>query len=618
MTTSERQLSEILSDFARTMLTDFPIQSILQELVRRIVELMEITGAGVTLISETTSPHYVAASDGAALKFEKLQSVLDEGPCVVAYQTGEAVAIPDLHKEKRFPEYVDAALAAGLVAVFTFPLRQDDRRLGALDLYRDTPGPLSKSAMVVAQTMADVVSAYLVNAQGRSDLLDSSTRAQAVSLHDALTGLPNRILLMEMIENALLGRRRSGKHVAILFIDLDGFKKVNDSCGHQIGDDLLVAVSARITHMLRPGDTLARLSGDEFIIVCEGLDHEAQIDAVAQRIVEAISLPFNLCGATVDISASIGIAFAGDGANPEEILHRADIAMYQVKRKGGSNHQVMDVDEQELTEYSESLKRDLRHAMEREELRLDYQPVVNSKSGRIHCVEALLRWEHPYRGLISPTILIPLAEASGDIIKIGRWVLREACIDRHRWEDSTGDKKLVMSVNISAHQLMAPGFVASVATVLTATNTQPQHLCLEITESAFVQDAQRALAVLSQLKTIGVQIALDDFGTGYSSLSYLMEFPVDIVKIDQRFIAKLVESDASRAIVAATIDLAHELNLLVVCEGVETAEQSREVSALTSDYSQGFYFSYPVCGDELDELTSQVASAWTIPVPQPV
>jgi diguanylate cyclase (GGDEF)-like protein len=617
MKTPERQLSEILSDFARTMLTDFPIQSILQELVRRIVELMEITGAGVTLMSETTSPHYVAASDGAALKFEKLQSVLDEGPCVVAYQTGEAVAIPDLHKEERFPQYVEAALDAGLVAVFTFPLRQDDRRLGALDLYRDTPGPLTKSAMVVAQTMADVVSAYLVNAQGRSDLLDSSSRAHAVSLHDPLTGLPNRTLLLELIENALLNRRRSEKLVAILFIDLDGFKKVNDSSGHQVGDDLLVAVSARMTHLLRPSDTLARLSGDEFVIVCEGLDQETQIDAVAQRIVDAISMPFTLGGTTVDISASIGIAFAGDASNPEEILHRADIAMYQVKRKGGSNHQVIDVDEQQLSEYSESLKRDLHYAVERDELRLDYQPVVSSTNGRIHCVEALLRWEHPHRGLIPPAILIPLAESSGDIVKIGQWVLSEACIDRHRWEDSTGDKKLVMSVNVSAHQLMSSGFVAMLATTLFATNTQPQHLCLEITESAFVQDAQRARAVLSQLKTLGVQVALDDFGTGYSSLSYLMEFPVDIVKIDQRFIARLIESDASRAIVAATIDLAHELNLLVVCEGVETAEQSREVSALTSDYSQGFYFSLPVSADEIDELTSRASSAWTIPVPQP-
>jgi diguanylate cyclase (GGDEF)-like protein len=618
MKTSDRQLSEILSEFARTMLTDFPIQRILEELVRRIVELMEITGAGVTLISDTTSPHYVAASDGAALKFEELQTVLDEGPCVVAYQTGEAVSIPDLHKEKRFPGFVGAALEAGLVAVFTFPLRQDDRRLGALDLYRNTAGPLTKAAMVVAQTLADVVSAYLVNAQGRSDLLDSSSRAQAVALHDPLTGLPNRTLLLELIEHALLGRRRSGKHVAILFIDLDGFKKVNDSSGHKVGDDLLIAVGARITHMLRSGDTLARLSGDEFVIVCEGLDEEFQIDPIAERIVDAVSEPFDLDGTQVEVSASIGIAFAGNGNDPEELLHQADTAMYQVKRKGGANHQVIDVSEQQLTEYSDSLKRDLGHAVERRELRLEYQPVVCASDGRVNSVEALLRWDHPQRGLIAPAILIPLAETSGDIIEIGQWVLEKACIDRHRWEGKTGDRELVMAVNVSAHQLMSPGFVSMVEATICTTNTPAQDLCLEITESALVQDAQRALTVLSQLKTLGLKVALDDFGTGYSSLSYLMEYPVDIVKIDQSFIAKLMKSEASHAIVAKTIELAHLLKLVVICEGVETAEQDHEVTALTSDFCQGFYFSRPLPADALDELMNDATSDWTIPVPEPV
>jgi EAL domain-containing protein (putative c-di-GMP-specific phosphodiesterase class I) len=292
--------------------------------------------------------------------------------------------------------------------------------------------------------------------------------------------------------------------------------------------------------------------------------------------------------------------------------------MYQVKRKGGASYQVIDVTEHELSEYSETLKRDLRYAIGRHELRLDYQPVVSTTTGRINSVEALLRWEHPQRGLIEPAVLIPLAESSGDIVKIGQWVLERACIDRHRWEDKTGDRDLVMAVNVSAHQLMAPGFVPMVESILASTKTKPETLCLEITESAFVQDAQRALAVLSQLKTLGVQVALDDFGTGYSSLSYLMEFPVDIVKIDQRFIAKLIENDASRAIVAATIDLAHELKLLVVCEGVETAEQMKEVTALTSDYSQGFYFSLPLSAGEIDELTSLTPSAWTIAVPEPV
>jgi diguanylate cyclase (GGDEF)-like protein len=510
MRSTEQQLSAVLSHFARTMLTDFPIQGILDQLVRRIVEMLPITGAGVTLISESTSPHYVAASDGAALRFEELQTVLDDGPCIVAYQTGEAVAISDLRDETRFPTFIPRALEAGLAAAFTFPLRQGDKRLGALDLYRDSPGALTGEEMTVAQTLADVTSAYLVNAQGRADLLHSAAHAEATALHDALTGLPNRILLLERIEHGLLGRRRSGKMLAVLFIDLDGFKQVNDSWGHQAGDDLLVAVTGRLTRMLRPADTLARLSGDEFVIVCEDLDEETQVDGIASRLVEAIGSPFDLAGVGLELSASIGIAFAGQGNDAEQLVHKADIAMYQVKRKGGAHYQVLDVHQQDITEYSESLQRDLGQAVKRQELRLEYQPIVRSSDGRVKSVEALLRWDHPTQGAISPTVLIPLAEQSGDIIQIGQWVLEQACIDRHRWEKTTGDEAFIIGVNVSAHQLMAPGFALMVEHVLESTNTLPAHCCLEITESAFIQDAPRALSVLSQLKALGVLVALDD------------------------------------------------------------------------------------------------------------
>jgi diguanylate cyclase (GGDEF)-like protein len=611
---SEQQLSDVLSNFARTMLTDFPIQGILDQLVRRIVEIMPITGAGVTLISESTSPHYVAASDGAALRFEQLQTVLDEGPCIVAYRTGEAVAIADLTKESGFPLFAPHALAAGLAAVFTFPLRHGSAQLGALDLYRDTPGSLNEDAMATAQTLADVTSAYLVNAQARAELVHTAAHAQATALHDALTGLPNRTLLLERIQHALLSRRRSGKLVAVLFIDLDGFKKVNDASGHQVGDDLLVAVGSRLSNLLRPGDTLARLSGDEFVIVCGGLDEETQIEGLATRLDVAISTPFDLSGLEVELTASIGIAFAGPGNDAEHLLHRADVAMYQTKRKGGAAHQLIDENEQSLTEYSESLQDDLRHAIQRHELRIEYQPIVRTRDKRINSVEALLRWHHPERGLISPSILIPLAEQSGDIVEIGRWVLEHACIDRHRWETKTGEDAFVMAVNVSAHQLMAPGFLAMVRNVLTLTDTDARHLCLEITESAFVQDGARALDVLHQLKDLGIQLALDDFGTGYSSLSYLMNFPVDIVKIDQSFIAALTQNDASHAIVTKTIELAHLLKLLVVCEGVETAAQDHEVAVLTSDFSQGFYFSRPMTAEMVDDITGTAQWVATIAV----
>jgi EAL domain-containing protein (putative c-di-GMP-specific phosphodiesterase class I) len=359
---------------------------------------------------------------------------------------------------------------------------------------------------------------------------------------------------------------------------------------------------------------LARLSGDEFVIVCADLESEGQIEGLASRLDVAISTPFVLAALEVELSASIGIAFAGQDNDPEQLLHKADVAMYQVKRKGGANHQVIDVAQQNLADFTDSLQNDLSHAVRRRELRLEYQPIVRTRDGRVICVEALLRWDHPDRGLIAPTILIPLAEQSGDIVEIGRWVLEHACVDRHRWEMKAGNEAFVMAVNVSAHQLMAPGFLSMVKNILALTETDAKDICLEITESAFVQDRARALNVLTRLKALGIQLALDDFGTGYSSLSYLMEFPVDVVKIDQSFIGSLMENKASHAIVAKTIELAHLLDLTVVCEGVETAEQGREVTELTGDFSQGFYFSRPMTAEMVDEVSGPGLSAWTIAV----
>ncbi len=595
------------------MLTEFPIQGILDHLVHRIVEVMPVTWAGVALSPVSTTPQIVAASDGVALAYQELQIELEDGPCIVAYRTGEPVAVPDLRDDRRFASFSARALEAGLSAVFTFPLRQGGKRLGALDLYRSTVGPLTAEAMVAAQTLADVASAYLVNAQARADLVDSSARAQAISLHDPLTGLPNRILLLERIEHALLSGRRTAKRVAILFIDLDGFKRVNDESGHQSGDDLLVAVSSRISEVLRPGDTLARLSGDVFVVVCPELVAESEGEGIAVRLDEAFSVPFTLAGMLVQVTASIGVAFANPGDNPEQLLHNADVGMHHVKRSGGAGHRIVDQEGQAPVDGTDSL--DLGCAIARHELRLEYQPVVRVRDGRVVSVEALLRWDHPTQGPISPLLLIPFAEESGDIVEIGEWVLERACIDRHRWEDLTGDEHFMMGVNISAHQLLAPGFGAMVGSVLARTETEPSRLCLEITEGAFVRDARRALDVLSRLKQLGIVVALDDFGTGCSSWRHLPEFPVDILKIDQSSMATLTEGNASYAIVSKTMELAHLLGLVVVREGVETTKQYGYDAALTSDYSQGFYFSRPMTADMVDERARTGAGGdWTIEV----
>ncbi len=598
------ELAEVLSEFARTMVTDFPIQAILDHVVTRIVEIMPITAAGVTLISPGVHPRYIAASSEDALSFEELQSELNEGPCVAAYQSGKAVLVPDLRHEDRFSRFTALAIEAGLAAVFTFPLYHRDRQLGALNLYRDTPGRLSADSMSSAQTLADVVTSYLVNAQGREDLQDAHNKSHEATLHDPLTGLPNRLLLLERLEHAFVRNRRSGLVSAVFFVDLDCFKGVNDTYGHKIGDELLIAVAVRLGKVLRAGDTLARLSGDEFVILCEDLDVNAAANLITERLGTPFDRPFIFSRVELDISASVGLAFTGHGCdNPEDVLHAADMAMYTAKRARGDPHVPRAGRGRGAPLQRESdLETDIGEVMSRHELHLDYQPIVRTEEGCISSVEALLRWDHPKRGLVPPTVLVPLAERSGLIAEIGLWVLAEASSEQDHWQSRYGVDDVAMSVNVSAHQLMSAGFTEALAAVLSTASASPNLLTLEITESVFVRDGGRGLLVLNDLKDLGVTLALDDFGTGYSSLSYLLQFPIDLVKIDRTFVTGLAHDRASRSIVSAVIGLAHGLGMKVVAEGVETAEQHRELRRLGCDFCQGFYFARPMPAARLETL----------------
>jgi diguanylate cyclase (GGDEF)-like protein len=612
---SDRDLSSVLSEFARTLVTDFPIQGILDHLVERIVQIMPITGAGVSLIAEGSAPRYVAASSASALTFEKLQADLGEGPCLVAFRSGEAVSVPDIREELRFPGFASRAERMGLKAVFTFPLRHGEEQLGALDLYRDEPGSLDDPTMIVAQTLADVASAYVVNAQARADLRDSADQFRESSLHDALTGLPNRILFNQRLEHAAMRARRSGKKMAILFVDMDRFKEVNDTLGHSVGDLLLAAIADRLGDSLRPGDTLARMSGDEFVFLCEDLDDAASAEDLADRIGTSLTDPFVIESHELNMSASVGIAFSGRGADvPERILQDADAAMYQAKSAGGAHHQIIDLREQDVAQARVSMMHDLRGALERDELRTVYQPIVRTRDGRVTGVEALLRWADPTRGLVLPETIISIAEQGGLITDIGRWVLERACLDLPRWRDPRRNEQLTLAVNISPTQLMSPGFTTTIAIILAETRIDPSMLSLEVTESVLVQDDDRALVILNDLKELGVSIALDDFGTGYSSLSYLRRFPADVVKIDTGFVADLADP-ITFAITAAVVDLAHVLGMTVVAEGVETAQQHAQVEALGCDGSQGFYFARPMSADDLADLMREDAGAGELRLP---
>jgi EAL domain-containing protein (putative c-di-GMP-specific phosphodiesterase class I) len=316
------------------------------------------------------------------------------------------------------------------------------------------------------------------------------------------------------------------------------------------------------------------------------------------------------------VTASVGIAHSGPGDQlSEELLKDADTAMYQAKRSGGDQHQIIDLREKHLAAQRASLEHELHGAPARGELRTEYQPIVNTRDGRITGVEALLRWAHPARGVVRPTLLVPLAEKSGLITEIGHWVLEQACADLRHWQNRHQADDLTISVNVSAHQLMAPGYAARVAAVLSDTDIDPKLVTLEMTESVFVQDSERALVVLDELKHLGVRLALDDFGTGYSSLNYLKRFPIEIVKIDQGFVADMQQDHASHAIVFAVVELAHRLGMTVVAEGVETAEQHKKLASLGCDSCQGYYFARPMPAEDLDTLMQHRVAGRTVRLP---
>lgn len=599
-------LAEVLSEFARTLLTDFPIQAILEHLVERIVVLLPIDAAGVTLIRPSQAPRYVAASDESALRFERLQTELGQGPCLAAFESGDAVAVPDLRSASRFPQFAPAAVAAGLAAVFTFPLRHGPGRLGALDLYRQTPGALGDREMRVAQTLADVTTAYLLNAQARDEARAASDHFHHNALHDPLTGLANRALLQERLQHAASRAHRSHTIAAVLFADLDRFKLVNDIHGHQTGDELLVAVARRLSGLIRPGDTLARLSGDEFVFLCEDLHSTADAEILASRVTAAFTDRFVIAGISHTVTASVGIAFTGPGEEiSDQLIAHADLAMYQAKRAGGDRHHVIDLPQVLETRDHDSLEQDLHATLIGDDpagvgLDVFYQPIVATADEQITGVEALLRWTHPDRGPIPALTTVELAERSHLIDTLGAWVLRRSCAAHARWRQHHPGTVLDLAVNVSGRELTTPGYSAAVTATLTETGMDPARLILEITESCAVEDDDQLRTVLGDLAAQGTRIALDDFGTGYSSLSHLRQLPVHIVKIDRSFTADLSHAARGAAMVPAITGLAHTLGLTVIAEGVQTPEHHHHIRSAGCEAGQGFHYARPMTAAAID------------------
>jgi diguanylate cyclase (GGDEF)-like protein/PAS domain S-box-containing protein len=423
------------------------------------------------------------------------------------------------------------------------------------------------------------------------------------ALHDALTGMPNRLLFADRLAHALAGARSRGTLLAVLYMDLDRFKVVNDSLGHAAGDRLLVEVGERLQECIRPSDTAARLGGDEFTVLLEDLRSLEEATTVAERILAMLQQPLFLSGHELSVSASIGVVLSdGQHTAPGDVLRDADVAMYQAKATGRGQIAVFDQAMTERAVRRLGLEADLRRAIERDELRVYYQPEVDLESGRVVGMEALVRWEHPERGLISPAEFIPLAEDTGLIVPLGRWVLAAACRQAAGWQ-AAAEGGFLVSVNLSVRQLASRSLVDEVRQVLEETGLPAGSVCLEITESVMLQEDETTTERLHALKALGVRLALDDFGTGYSALSRLRKMPVDTVKIDRSFVQELDHDAGTVAIVRAVTTLAHTLGMDVTAEGVETAEQLARVRALRCDRAQGYYFGRPMPAEEARDLT---------------
>ena len=427
------------------------------------------------------------------------------------------------------------------------------------------------------------------------------------AMHDGLTGLMNRAYFLEHLERAVARvQRRPDRAVGLLFLDLDRFKQVNDSLGHLAGDRLLSSIARRLQACVRPGDVLARLGGDEFAVLLDDIRDPTDATRVAERMQEALHLPFLSEGSEVVVTASIGIAFGGIGLEgPEDLLRDADLAMYRAKATGKARFEVFDVGLRASERARAGLENDLRRALDRGELRVHYQPIVNASDGRIVAFEALARWAHPQRGLLNAASFIPLAEESGTITALGRWVLREALAQLHAWQrDYPATPPLAVSVNLSPREVLQPRLATAVAEALRQADVSAASLALEITESLFIDGGETALATLHELAALGVRLHLDDFGIGYSSLSYLHRFPISAVKIDRYFVNRIDVADCE-AIVRSVVELSTRLGMDAIAEGAESDAQSDRLRALGCRLLQGYACARPMPPNEVELLLAR-------------
>jgi diguanylate cyclase (GGDEF)-like protein/PAS domain S-box-containing protein len=538
----------------------------------------------------------IDAAGGVRWVAESVTAMLGHAPASLVGRPFVALVHPD-----------EAEGAAG----FLERIAAEPGRVGTLSVrVHAADGSDRQLEMVADNHISDpVIGGVLLNLRDVSERLALERELRHQAFHDTLTGLANRALFEDRLTHALARARRGGTQVAVLFVDLDDFKTVNDSLGHAAGDELLRTIAGRLEGTLRAQDTAARLGGDEFAALLEDVTGEAEALEIAERVRQALEPAATIGTRELIPSASIGVACPVADATAEEVLRNADLAMYAAKDRGKAR--VAGFEDAMHTRVSERLElgAQLAKALEQDELALVYQPVVELGSGTITGAEALLRWDHPTRGRLAPDRFIALAESTGAIVPIGRWVLRTACEQLRCWDGAHPGSQLTMSVNVSTRQLSDPEFPGHVREALDATALAPQRLTLEITEHLLVEDSEHIHRQLAELKRIGVELAVDDFGTGYSALSYMGRFPVDTLKIDRSFTAGIDRDPEKAGIVRAIVEMGHQLRLKIVTEGIEQAAEAAVVRGFRSDYGQGYLFSRPVEAAALGELLAAGGSS---------